>query len=178
MDPAVGEHVRVGQPEPFAEHRPETTEHVGRGLRRVGDDEDEVTRARAGLDHDPIEPVLTDELGDRGARPVGLDRDVDQPLRAEPSGGIDELVDLAPRGTGEARSDDRLDPSTRREGSVEDREPGRRIAGAGGERRADVLELHAEPQIGLVGAVALDHLVEGEARERDLEQRPLGGGGP
>ena len=40
------------------------------------------------------------------------------------------------------------------------------------------MQLHPEAQVGLVGAEALDDLVVGEARERDLQQRPLGGGRP
>ena len=123
----------------------------------------------------PVEPVLADELHDRRASPVGLGRDVDETLGPEPSGGVDELVDLAPGRAAETGGDDRLDPAAGHERVVEDREAGRRLARIVDERGGQVDELEPEPEVGLVGPVPFDDLVEGEPRERHLEERPVRG---
>ncbi len=99
-----------------------------------------------------------------------------RPLAPNRRAALDELVDLAPRRAAETGGDDRLDPAAGHERVVEDREAGRRPTRIVDERGGQVDELEPEPQVGLVGSVPFDDLVEGEPRERHLEERPVRGG--
>ena len=157
IDPDVGEHVRVGQAETVAELDAQPAEDVGGHLRRVGDDQDQVALGRGGLLDDRALRVVRQELGDRALDlAAGLEREVGQALRPEPSGALGQLVDLAPGDAGHPGRDDRLDPAAGRQGVVEHLEPRRRRAVRPDEHRAEVDQLHPEADVRLVRAEPLD----------------------
>ena len=169
MDPDVGQHLRVDQPEPLAELGTQPPEDVGGDIGRVGDHEDEVALVRAGSLPDPGRGLRREELGDGSLDlATGLDRQVGEALRAEPLRPLGQLVDLAARGTAHARRDDRLDAAARRERLVEHAEPRAAL-----ERRREVDQLHAEADVWLVGAEPFDDLVVREHGERHLLDRPF-----
>ena len=175
VDPQVRQDVLVGQPEPPAELRAQPSEHVVGRVRRVRDDQHEVARARAGRGREPLGPVVAEELPDRALDGAGvLDGHVGEALRAEPLGELHELVDLAPARARHAGDGDPLDEPAARERVVEDPEARRGPAVGVRQRGSEIRELHAEPQVGLVRAVAVHRLGVREARERRLLDRPLG----
>ncbi len=144
----------------------------------VGDDEDEVALGRGGPFDDRALRVVGQELGDRAFHLAIGQRQVCQALRAEPAGTLGQLVDLAAGHAGHPGRNDGLDPSARRERRIEDAEPGRgRVVGID-QGRTQVDQLHPEADVGLVGAEPFDGLLEGEPRERRLEDRPLRNGRP
>ena len=169
MDPDIGQHLGVDQAQPLAELGTQP-ENLGGDVRGVGDHEDEIALVGPGSLPDPGFGLRREELGDGSLDlAAGLDRQVGEALCAEPFGALGELVDLAARGTTQARRDDRLDPAARREHLVEHAEPRAAL-----ERRREVDQLHAEADVGLVGAEPLDDLLVREDRERHLQDRPFG----
>ena len=177
VDPAVREDVGVGQAEALAELGPQAPEDVGDDVRRVRDDEEEVALRRPGqLGHGPG-PLLAEELDGRSVDPVGSDREVDEAAGAETLRRLGQLVDLAAARRAQAGHDDGLDPPPGGERLVEDAEArdGAPVRATKGRREVD--ELHAEPEVGLVGAEALERLLVGEAREGNVLERPIGGDG-
>ncbi len=84
----------------------------------------------------------------------------DQPARAELLGLFDELVQLAARVTRGARHHESADLSARFDHGPKDREP--RLS----ERRRQIADLHAAPEVWLVRAVLRDGFGIGHAQER------------
>ena len=99
---------------------------------------------------------------------------MDQALRPEPLGPVGQLVELLAGRAAESGRDDGLDPAAPGQRAVEHAEARGRRPARVDERRRQVDELHPEAQVRLVRAEALDDLVVGEARERDLLDRPVG----
>ena len=110
--------------------------------------------------------------------PPGLEPQIGEALGAEPPGALGQLVDLAPGDAGHPGRHDRLDPAAGRQRRVEDAEPRRGRAVRPGEHRRQVDQLHPEPDVRLVRAVALERLLEGQDRERRLLDGPVRDGRP
>ena len=97
VDPAVGEHVRVGQAEAVGELDAQPAEDVGHDRRGVRDDQDEVAlSASRPLDERAL-CVVPEELDD-GALQLAIcsEREMGEALRAESPGELGQLVHLAP----------------------------------------------------------------------------------
>ena len=109
--------------------------------------------------------ALGEELLDRRAHaPVGLEDEVREPLAAPLLGELGELVVvLARERLGGARDAQAANDATGRDGAREHAELGVRHL------RADVADLEAVAQVGLVGAVARERLAVRHARERQLD---------
>ena len=140
----------------------------------VGDDQHQVTvgDGPTPLDASASLSALPQELqhGRCDATPSSSSQ-VDEALRAGPLGALGQLVDLrrdAPAMPGAAIPDAaavREDVSkTRNPEPLRPDRPAPREVG----------ELHAEPDVGLVRAEAVDRLAIGVARERDLADRAVG----
>ena len=80
VDPAIGEHVRVGQAEPLAELVAERRERLGDDRRLVGDDKHQIARLRPDAGRHRGNLGFGQELGDRRADAVGRQRERSQVL--------------------------------------------------------------------------------------------------
>ena len=109
--------------------------------------------------------------------PVGRDRQVDEAAGAQTLRRLDQLVDLAAARRAQAGHGDALDPPAGGQGLVEDAEARGRAPVRAAQDRGKVDELHAEPEVGLVGSETLERLVVGEARKGHVLEGPLGGDG-
>ena len=175
VDPAVGEDVGIGKAEAQAELGPQAAEDVGDDGRRVGDDQEEVTLRRAGELGDRPRALLAEELDDRPVDPVGRDREVDEPFaprRFASSTSSSIWLRLAAPRPGAAIALTRP-PAARVSSKTRKPEDGAPVRAA--QHRGEVDELHAEPEVGLVGPEPLERLLVGEAREGHVLERPLRG---
>ena len=179
MDPAVRELVRVAEVQAAAELDAQPAQDVVRDLRAVGDNQDQVADGRAGpLAHGSLRRRIQ-ELRDGPVQLAPFEhRQVDEALGAEPLGNLGELVDLASRGTGHAGRSHPLDAAPRRQRLVEHAEPTRVAAVRSREGGREVEQLHPEPDVRLVRAVALNRVVVLEDGKRDRADRPVRDRGP
>ena len=155
VDPAVREHVRVGQAEPPAELHPQPAQDVVGRRRRRRRRQDEVALGRAGRARRIAACVSADEeLRDRAVELAArLDGEVDEALRAEPLRALGQLVDLACASTppmpGAAIALTRPPRGERLVEHAEARTPARRRRR---QRGREVDQLHREPQVRLVAS--------------------------
>jgi hypothetical protein len=124
--------------------------------------------------HERCLDLRGEELRDRAVeRAALLDGEVHEALRPEPLRRLGQLVRLAPGGAAHAGRDDGLHAAASRQRLVEHPEAAGRLARRIAQRRRQVDQLHAEPEVGLVGPEPLHRLVVREPRERRLADRPL-----
>ena len=174
VDPDVGEDVGVCQAEPLTELDTQTAQDVGRDVVRVCDDQDEVAFAGPGALHDRALRLVGQELRDRALDLAArFQRQIGEALGAEATRALRQFIDLPPGDGGHAGCDDRLHPVARREGRIEDAEARPRRTVWPDERWGEIDELHPEPDVRLVGAVALQRFLERQQRERRLLDRPV-----
>ena len=129
----------------------------------VRDDQDEVPIRGARCGGETRRPLVAEELEDRRADgSVALDGEMDEPLGAGLPGQLDEPIDLGARGARHARRCKAHDATAGFGRLVEDAEA------AAGSDLAQVVQLEAVADIGLVGAEPVECLAVRKARERDL----------
>ena len=134
----------------------------------IGHDEDEVARSRTGRRQQRGLSPLEELRGRPMERSVGLDREVDEALRAVALGEIGQLVELLPRVVADAGRQDAEDGPAGGDRLGEDAEVD--LAN----RIGQVGELHPEADVGLVGSVSVHGLRERQPREGLVQQRPFG----
>ena len=157
------------QIEPSREIPPEPVERYVRSIDPVGDETDQIPGPGTRPLEDPGALLVAQELLDRRPeRSLVLDRDPHEPGGAAALRVLDELVQLLAReGRGTLGGDEALDRAAVGRDLRERREP-RAL-----EELGELRKLHPVPEVGLIRAVAFEHLVVGHATEGRAHVGPL-----